>query len=137
MATRALITDAELGEWRRVYPTGGAAAVQALFPHRSKNCINVTAHRRGIKIADLSAFKLKHMRGIAMCRRHCIGMWNDTELAVMRGMYAELGPRKIMKLLPGRSYGAICGVASRLSMSKPHSPVLRRIRASEIAAVSA
>ena len=27
------IPDAELDDWRRVYPAGGAAAVQALYPH--------------------------------------------------------------------------------------------------------
>lgn len=114
-----LITPAELDEWHRVYPTGGAAAVQALFPHRSKNCINVTAHRRGIKIADLPAFQLKHMRGIAKCRRHSRNSSTTEHDAILREFYTERGAGFIMWLLPMRTHYAIRARAYVLGIQKP------------------
>jgi hypothetical protein len=127
MATRALITDAELDEWRRVYPTGGAAAVQALFPHRSRNCINVTAHRHGIKVSDLTAFQLANCEAMrSRCKHRGAGRWTRESDDILRHDYLELGPRGVMPMLPGRTYGAIVSRAGVISANSPHAPVFQR-----------
>jgi hypothetical protein len=128
MKTRGpTITADELDAWRLVYPTGGAAAVQALFPHRSRNCINVTAHRRGIKVADLPAFKIKNIfAAMQKSKHHKEGRWTTSEDAVLQEFYVELGPRGVMPMLPGRTCGAIITRAGTIGANSPHAPVFQR-----------
>jgi hypothetical protein len=123
MSPRALITPAELDEWRRVYPTGGAAAVQALFPHRTKNCINVTAHRHGIKVAELPAFRVANCA--AMSRRsnsHYRSRWTRESEDILREFYPAHGDGFIMWMLPMRTSGAIRHKAWELDLKAPKAP---------------
>lgn len=123
------ITSEELAEWRRVYPTGGSTAVQALFPHRSKNTINVTAHMNGIKIADMPAFRDSNLRAARSARRWAgerQKAWTKTETDILHSHYLLLGWRGIAPLLPGRSGSAIRTRAFLIGAAKSNAPVFQR-----------
>jgi hypothetical protein len=126
---RPKIPDAELDDWRRVYPAGGAAAVQALYPHRSRKCINVVARKRGIKIADLAAFKAK----LAAVARLAAGRnnWRLGEDRLMHLIYGTMPIDELMGHFPGRTKHAVRMRAVTLDIAKPHAPACRAKWAAE------
>jgi hypothetical protein len=100
------IPDAELDDWKRVYPTGGAAAVRALYPHRSRNAINVTCHKRGIKMIDPIGFNCELMHAAVRAGRRK-DTWTAEHDDIMRANIHALGSRGMMWMLPFRTNAAI------------------------------
>lgn len=119
MGTWTRITDAEFEEWRRVYPTGGSAAVKALFPHRSMGSIKVNAHKRGLKVNPDALAELR----VAPRRHH--NSWTPQEDEVIKDLYHAVSMQRLLQLLPGRTLDAIRGRAGFLDVARPLSRVLR------------
>jgi hypothetical protein len=117
------ITDAELAEWRRVYPTGGSAAVRALFPGRSRAFINKAAHQHGIKVDPAIVGSLK----CGTNRKIPRNSWNHYEDAVVMSGYHTRPMSDLLSWLPGRTKGAIRNRAVKIGVSRPHAPAARRV----------
>jgi hypothetical protein len=117
------IEVSELDEWRRVYPTGGSAAVRALFPQRSRAFINKAAHQHGIKVNPAIVGKLKH----GIDRKNPRNGWGPYEDAVVMSGYGTWAMSDLLSWLPGRTEAAIRGRAVKLGAARPHSPAARRV----------
>jgi hypothetical protein len=110
------ITDAELAEWRRVYPTGGSLAVHALYPHRSRNTINVGCHRRGIKMIDPDGYRCRLMHA-SLRAGNRKDAWTAEHDDIMRANIHALGARGMMWMLPFRTNAAIRRRAHALDLA--------------------
>jgi hypothetical protein len=108
------VTPEELDEWRRVYPTGGTLAVQALYPHRTRNTIKVTCLRHGIKMTDrYTAIRKRSKRA-----------WPVESDKLIIANYERIGPAGLVPLLLGRSYSSICMRAGFLGCRRSKAAVL-------------
>jgi hypothetical protein len=110
-------------------PTGGTSAVQALFPHRSRNCIKVIAHRRCIKVADLPAFKSQNTAHALTFRT--AGKWQLWEDRLIQLCYGTMPIEEPMAQLPGRTEHAIRVRAVNIDASRAHAPACRAKWAAE------
>jgi hypothetical protein len=116
------IPAAELDEWRRVYPTGGSAAVMALFPHRSRISINKAAYARGIKVDPAVVGKLKS----GTKRKPPANAWTPHEDVIVYTGYYIRPISALIAALPGRTEAAIRGRAAKIGAARPQQPAARR-----------